>query len=171
MPRSAEFLVALVAGLDVRNNPLFWPGKLLDDSAEAAVNGSNEIAVFNGLACKVIRYTRCNGYAGVVFAALGCPVPVGMTANQLFVWFPDAGGGARAGWREVTLTEAIARANGGFPLAIVAHDMPHGHIACGVPGDGVQLYCSAAGSYNTSKQSVAAQFGRLAAGARCFTHD
>lgn len=171
MMRSPDLILALVVALDVRNNPLFWPGMLLDLDTPPAIP-NDLVAHYNGVAVKVIRYTRCNGYAAVVFAALGCPIPVGMTANQLFAWFGEVGG-AKQGWRECSLLEAIGRANSGYPVAIVATDRPHGHVAVGVPNaqDVTRLYCSAAGASNTPRMSVADQFGKLAGAAKYFTHD
>lgn len=170
MARTPEAVIALVIAFDVRNNPLFWPGTLLD-TVEASLLQEN-VAIVNGKRFKLIKYTRCNGYAGVFFGAMGCPIPVGMTANQLFVWFFDQNGKA-SGWRECSLLEAIGRANGGYPVAIVAEDQPHGHIGVGVPNkdDLTQLYCTAAGASNTQKQSVALQFGKLAGRAKYATHD
>lgn len=166
MIRDPQALTALITSLDVRNNPLFLPGKLV---VPPEYTPGQPLGLYNGNTIGVLPYTRCNGFAGVVFAALGSPIPW-KQANELLTWF--AGDGKTSGWIEMVLGDAPARANAGLPVAIVATDVPHGHIAVGVPcpADPLGLYCAAAGSFNTACARVADQFGKLYGRARYFWH-
>lgn len=170
MTRSPETLLAAVNALDVANNPLFRKGKLLGEPIEAPPGAP--LALWNGQQYGVIPYTRCNGYAGVLFAMLGCNVPW-LTANGFADWFP--GDSAKAlGWRSVDYAEAVDRANAGYPVVVVSVEQPHGHIAVGMPSPGndpVALYVSAAGATNSARMRFVDQFGQLAPRSRFYTHD
>lgn len=169
MNRTPDAVSALVAGIDVRNNAAFFRGTLLVD---AAIAPNAPDAIVAGRKLKALAYTRCNGFACVVCAGLGCPIPASMTANQLFEWFPGEGGRASM-WREVPRLEAIARVKGGFPVVIVAKEVGHGHVAIGVlkASDPDRLYCAAAGAVNSPCMLVEEQFGELIASVRIYTHD
>lgn len=168
MTRDPQALTALITSLDVRNNPLFLPGKLV---VPPDLTPNQPLGLYNGSTIGVLPYTRCNGFAGVVFAAMGCPIPW-KPANDLLVWYADPAGGKPSGWIEMVLGDAPARANAGLPVAIVAPDKPHGHIGVGVPNpnDPFTLYCAAAGSVSTSCERVADQFGKIYSRARYFWH-
>lgn len=168
LTRDPQATTALITSLDVRNNALFLPGRLV---VPPELTPGQPLALYNGEKVGVLPYTRCNGLAGVVFAAMGCPIPW-KTANELLLWFPNDAGGKAAGWVEMVLADAPARVNAGLPVAIIASDNPHGHIGVGAPNftDPMGLYCAAAGTFNTACQRVADQFGKLYARARYFWH-
>jgi hypothetical protein len=170
MTRTPEALTQLITTLDVRNNPTFLPGKLLVPAELVGPNST--LALYNGQKYGVIPYTRCSGFAGAVFAGMGVPFPAGKTANEQLAWLAGDEGRA-AVWAETkVLGEAITAANAGLAVAIVAHEDPHGHIGAGVPNpaDLQNLYCAAAGSFNTPRQLYSVQFDHLAHLARFFIH-
>lgn len=138
MPRSPEFLLALVSDMAVTHNFAFTPR--------------------DGL-------TFCNCYVAVVTASLRCPIPPRL-ANLQNAWL-KSDEGRMAGWMPVDAETARARAQLGYPTvaswANPKHDAP-GHIALLVPApQGVaSIHISQAGTENFIRAPIGRGFGSLA---------
>lgn len=140
--RTPDALLGLAYALDVEHLPCMQPCQLMDRGT-------------------LINVTRCSDYAKVFMAALGCPLPVGMTANELFDWLGSTAA-ALQGWQACEVETAVQRSNLGYPVVAVAQEEGHGHIAVGIPGpaeDLGHLYVSAAGGQNRVRCKVEQTFG------------
>lgn len=95
-----------------------------------------------------LHVTRCNDYVVCFGAARGIALPAGFTADQLGEWLNGMEGCA-AGFRPVSLADALNLSNDGAFVVFVFVEQPHGHVAVGMPspaGDPDHQYVSAAGA-------------------------
>ncbi len=143
--RTPDSALGLAVALDVEHLPCM--------QACTIVDRGNQISI-----------TRCSDYAKVWFAAMGCPLPVGFTANELFDWLAGAQAAVQ-GWVQCDLETATKRANLGYPTVAVLKEAGHGHIAPCIPSpstDTSTLYVSAAGARNYNRCTLLTSFGHTA---------
>lgn len=116
--------------------------------------------------------TWCNKCAARILRKLGVPIPEGMLANELALWF-DSASARGMGWYACTEGKGMERAAAGFPVVAVWRNPsgPHGHIGVGVPGPvgATELHVAAAGMSNHADVKRSGTFGPYVP--QYFTHD
>lgn len=135
MPRSPEFLLALVSDMAVTANFAFHPR----DGA-----------------------TFCNCYVAVLTAALRCPIPP-LLANLQNIWLKSEEG-RMAGWMPVDELTASQRAALGYPTVPSWRnpiDTSPGHIGLlmPAPSGSTKLHVTAAGAQNFVRAPLTSSFG------------
>ena len=110
--------------------------------------------------------TFCNIFAQDVTAAMGCPLPR-KCANEIYDWLGGSKG-KKAGWKEVTASEAQKRANAGYPTVMSLHWPEHGHVQMVRPNRTGANYVviAQAGSHNYNYGKVDGRNGK-----KYYTHD
>ncbi len=131
LPRSAQSLLGVVEALDVVRSERYRTEK---------------------------GYSWCNRYLADFTKALDCPIPFRL-ANEQVLWL-DSIEAAADGWERIALEAAVAAVSNG-EVVVVGWFNPdgHGHVAVGVPGPGVELHISQAGSRNFTSRPVSSGFG------------
>lgn len=138
LARSGPNLTAVLAALDVENNPAWKRRDVTGDG---------------------LPETFCNQAVEAACKALECQLPPGFLASQQIEWLDSAAGRDKA-WEECSAHRAAIRAELGYPVIVGIRLQPHAHIGMVVPaigGDGLHVW--AAGHTNFSNTPIEKSFG------------